>query len=904
MTAQRRWAWAVVALVLLAGGVWRARRRPDALLAPLAAGPTRAIDARLASPALNRARPLGRAAAPVSLATLAALESRGDARALAEAQLVAGRAADAARSLTRAAHDDGDTELDRAAIALALGNADEALHAADAALARTPNRPAAAWNRALALVALELPLAAANSFDRVAAAGERGWSDEARARARSLRDEVAQRRAADSAANVAGHALALEGTPLPPDVVRDHGAISRSWLYDAVRAAPSAERVRALRPLAVALDAQADRPVLAAYVDAVARKRFARRAPLAKSYAAAIDHYPTGAAAEAWLTTLAAAGDDADDILLGAYYLCYHHMAHLADYQRLARASGDPWFAVLALQFNAAAEEARGDLAAVERDTQAALDLASARGLEFRWLRVAYGWSQTLVVQTRLRQAELLARQGLQRARRNDLGYERDFVVTLVEWAERRGDDGLLAAYLDESVQLASNRCIAERHAAELRAMVAHRELRFTDARRWLDAVPTCEGAPRFSIIGAALSADLQRVDQSPIDRATLEATLTALEHDPLTTAADKAHLQVVGARSLAHFDRAAATGQLRAALAAAAALPRNDLFARGARANAYSELTFIAAADGRWDDAIAAVAGHLELPAPARCMVAVALDDERQVAVVRDEQGRAFGQLGRRRTVMPPPAELVPDELRARVKGCAELHVLALPPLNGRPNLLPVELAWSYGAGTPASSSAVASAAPPRRLIVTEVTPPPSLTLPPLQPYTAPPGQSAGLDRILRGAQATPARVLAELPEADEIELDVHGLIDLGVSDASMLVLSADAQGRWALTANDLAQLHLTRAPLVILGACNAATRAAAMHDAWSLPQAFVAAGARAVFGSAAPIPDVGSGRFFDDVQARIHAGSTPAIALRDARMNALRAGHDAWVHDVMLFQ
>ncbi|HEX4458337.1 MAG TPA: CHAT domain-containing protein, partial [Polyangia bacterium] len=345
-----------------------------------------------------------------------------------------------------------------------------------------------------------------------------------------------------------------------------------------------------------------------------------------------------------------------------------------------------------------------------------------------------------------------------------------------------------------------------------------------------------------------------------------------------------------------------AETAELDRALATAESVPRSDLYARGARGDVYSERAFLAASDGRWDDAIAAVAGHLEVHAPDRCVVAVALDDERKLAVVRDEAGHAFGELGRRQTVIPPPAELVPDALRARVKGCAELHVLALPPLNGRPDLLPAELAWSYGAGTPSPS--VASAAPPRRLIVTEVTPPPSLTLPPLQPYTAPPDRPAGLDRVLRGGQATPARVLGELPDADEIELDVHGFIDLGVSDASMLVLSTDAKGRWALTANDLKQLHLTRAPLVILGACNAATRAPAMHDAWSLPQAFVIAGARAVFGSAAPIPDVASDRFFNDVQSRIHAGATPAIALRDARMQALRDPHGAWTRDVMLFQ
>jgi hypothetical protein len=944
---RRRLALAVVAALLVAGGLWRAQRRPDALLAQLAAGPTRPLEARLASPALDRRRPFA-PGGTLPMTMLADLEARGNRRLLAEAQLIAGRADDAERSLARAArdhdnHDDADVAVDRAAVALARGEPDAALRAADAALERTPvgnrrrpaasevppvdnrrrpaasevppvdnrrrpaasevpaGRAAAAWNRALALVALELPLAAATSFDAVAQAGEPGWADEARVRARALRDEVARRKAGFAAADAAGLALALDGTLLPPAIVRDYGAISRSWLYDAVRAAPSAERVRALRPLATALDEQAERPVLAAYVDAVAGRRFDRRAPLALGYAAALRRAPSGAAAEAWLATLTRAGADADDILLGAYYLCNRQMEHLPDYLRLAQASGDPWYAVLALQFSAAAESARGDLAAVERDLQRAIDVAGARGLEFRWLRVAFQWSQQLVVQTRLRQAELLARQGLRRARHDDFSYERGFVLGLVELAVRRGDDSLVNAYLDESVQRADQRCFAERHADETKASLAHTELRFDEARRLLAAVPTCE-EPRLSITGAALAADLQRVDASPIDRSTLEATLAQLAGNPYIGAAEKAHLEVIRGRALAHFDRPAAEQLLQHARRAAEALPRSDLYGRGARGNAFSELAFIAAADGRWDDTIAAVAGHLEVSAPERCTLAVALDDERMLVAARDEAGRSVGRLARRRTVMPAPAELVPAELRRRLAGCAELHVLALPPLNGRPDLLPPELAWSYGAGAPppAVTRAPPAAAPPRRLVVADVSPPPSLGLPALQPYSAPAGRA---DRILRGVDATPARVLAELPNADEIELDVHGFIDLGVSDASMLVLSADSQGRWALTATDLKKLHLSRAPLVILGACNAAQPAPSLHDAWSLPQAFVAAGARAVFGSAAPVPDVESARFFDDLQSRIHAGSQPAVALRDARLEALRGAHD-WVRDVMLFQ
>jgi hypothetical protein len=182
-------------------------------------------------------------------------------------------------------------------------------------------------------------------------------------------------------------------------------------------------------------------------------------------------------------------------------------------------------------------------------------------------------------------------------------------------------------------------------------------------------------------------------------------------------------------------------------------------------------------------------------------------------------------------------------------------------------------------------------------RLIVADAEPPPELGLPRLLPYA---GADTTDAAVLRGPLATPARVLTELLGADEVELDVHGL---GGSASSTLALTPDAAGHFSLTAADILGLRLPRAPLVVLGACNAARATPFVHQPWSLPMAFVRAGARAVLGSASPLPDRDAKRFFDDVLSRVHSGSRPAIALRDARLEHLRAGRN-WVADVMLFQ
>jgi hypothetical protein len=180
---------------------------------------------------------------------------------------------------------------------------------------------------------------------------------------------------------------------------------------------------------------------------------------------------------------------------------------------------------------------------------------------------------------------------------------------------------------------------------------------------------------------------------------------------------------------------------------------------------------------------------------------------------------------------------------------------------------------------------------------VVSGIEPPADLGLPRLGPWSG--GEPP--DVSLAGAAATPSRVLAELAKATTIELHAHGLPNLADADASFVVLSSDVDGRYALTAGDVREVRLAGAPLVILAACHAARTAPHLHEPWSLPVAFLDAGARSVVASSTTIPDAEAGPFFEGVRRRISAGESPAAAVRHERETR---PYQKWMSGVMVFE
>ncbi|HZI16751.1 MAG TPA: CHAT domain-containing protein, partial [Myxococcus sp.] len=214
---------------------------------------------------------------------------------------------------------------------------------------------------------------------------------------------------------------------------------------------------------------------------------------------------------------------------------------------------------------------------------------------------------------------------------------------------------------------------------------------------------------------------------------------------------------------------------------------------------------------------------------------------------------------------------------------------------------LLPPELAWSYHTGRERVAAAVTAARP---LVVHDVEAPASLNLPRLRSWELSGGASSPRRVELTGAAATPSRLLAELADATEVEIHAHGLVNLGVSDASLLVMAPEADGRYALTAGEVRRQKFKGAPVVVLGACRAARTAPYLHAPWSLPVAFAEAGARAVIASPIDIPDAEAGPFFARLMERIRSGAPAAVALREERLRVLSAQPESWVKTIVVFE
>jgi len=359
--------------------------------------------------------------------------------------------------------------------------------------------------------------------------------------------------------------------------------------------------------------------------------------------------------------------------------------------------------------------------------------------------------------------------------------------------------------------------------------------------------------------------------------------------------------LDQIEGRLLLDRDRAAGTALLERAIRSADEIDPSNVDARKARSYAYSPLILDAARASQWDRVWQLLGRAAYTAASARCAVGAAVEDSLSAVVVRGGDGSSQGVFvsGRSGPSIDVP-QLIPRALRESLRGCPEVEVLARPPVAALPQILPDNVAWSYRLGGDHRDTAP-SPVPPRttRLVIANAEPPASLGLARLPPWRS----SELSDITLEGASATPSRALSELAEATFAEIHVHGVA--GLADAAFLMLSPEPDGRFALTASAIQRQPLRGRPIVVLAACQAAKPATYRHEVWSLPAAFLTAGARAVIASSEVIVDDDAGAFFDDLRARIERRVSPAIALRDTRAAWLTTHPDAgWVHSLMVFQ
>jgi hypothetical protein len=900
----RRWTPAVATLVVAAAAATllvRAsffHRPPAGEVARLETEPTRSVEVRFTYPAADTYRPYevqrGRIGGhdSVPLETLGKLEAEKQYRAIAAGLALSGDARRAAEYLDRA-EPSLDVASDRAALAILAGHPDEAVLELDPVLVSEARHPQAWWNQAIALEALHLPLAAADAWEKLAVNGEVGWSTEASRRAAELKSTHDAHRKEWLETVEACNALALRGEIPKPEVVSSHRSNVRSCFYHAMRLAPSVERLRALRPLALALDGGERPGTLARELDRQARAGVAGRLPFLERYAtlfATGDLTDGDAGVTRFLEELRTAGQD--DLLFGAVDRVRRWRDYVVDLDRIAANRGDPWLRLVAMRAHGKAQEAAGDYSRAERTFAAAVAECDSNHFDSLCARLEYQRVLVLLNAFRLAEAERAGVAAMARAEASSDDVNHMLRVALANIAAARGDYPIARAYGLDAIAREPNFCSGRADAYETSAEGYLLALDPADAKRALELGPRCDV---ITLTRATELVLLSRMGVKLPETATLRADLDVARR--LGTAGKKLYADAIEGNLLLETDPVAGEALLRGTLDRVAEVRANS-DAQAAETWSRLSLGWLHSERGEGGAVTELMARGTGL-ADSRCTLAIGVDHERVFSVLADAEGHTSVVTDAHAAHYPPLREsLAPDAFVTRLRACASVGVIASSPVNGTPRLLPPDLPWGYRVTGP--RSAPEPALPPRRLIVSNVEPPPELSLPRLAGWEmAPPKDEAAT--WLRGSDASVGRVLAELASATEVQFHSHGLVDVGRSDAPLLVLTPDAAGRWGLSARDLTGIHLRGHPVVILAACDTARTAAAPHPQWSLPAAFVEAGARAVVASPEEIPDARAAEFFDSFLERTRAGTPPDAALRDARA-AWRGG--SWVNDLILFE
>ena len=86
----------------------------------------------------------------------------------------------------------------------------------------------------------------------------------------------------------------------------------------------------------------------------------------------------------------------------------------------------------------------------------------------------------------------------------------------------------------------------------------------------------------------------------------------------------------------------------------------------------------------------------------------------------------------------------------------------------------------------------------------------------------------------------------------------------------------------------------------MIVLAACHAARVAPYLRERWSLPDAFVTAGATAVIAADVAIPNPEARPVLDELHRRIAAGEPVASAVAAVRAHAT----SGWVTHLMVFR
>lgn len=888
---------AAAILAVVAVGV---RRPPGARNLYRDGEPTRPLEARVTYASSDRYRPpppmtMGsdNATPPPPLKQLGELEEEGKNYELGLAYLVHHRPQDALLWLTKL-ESSPSADNEQAVALLDLREYDAALRSLERVLDKQPQHPQALWNRALVLRDLKLPLAAARAFEAVAALKEPGWSQEAADKARALSAPGEEERARWKAFNAACQEMVATGKV--SDILNGNSPpVLRHYFYQAIYASPTPERVRALLPLARELDRVAGGTVLADYVNRIAARDFSKRSVLAKAFQSSAQH-PTQAPEAAQLVEDARRSGE-EDLLLGAIIRGGLAQKNLDELRRLAQDSKDPWFQAVSLEEDAVAALLKGDTGKARQLFEEGIRVSKQR-VPYRWMRLESFYVELLTNAYQLEAAAAHASEALAQARAlKEWTKEFIFLENLAEVATFKGSPALARAYLEEALERIRGNVLDEKYIYESQARLERDRLRLAAAREALDrAIAT--GLP-IQLSTASVIGDVARYRVGPNDEA---AILKASEDNDRRLlwkhALGKLYLTLDPPRGRALLEEVIREADPEAL--------RGDTTAIKARAYSYGQLIMELGKEHKYDAALHLLGLEARADFPSRCAVGIAEETERSFWIVRGADGATQGQYEGARTARLPEdlKEMLPRVAVDSLRRCDQVVVFARAPLYGRAGLLPPDFVWSYRymGARPAAPAAPSS---PKRLVVADVQIDKRWNLPEVTPWPADDGSGT---LYLRLGQATPERVLEEMPAVTELLIVTHGALRTP-SGTAALVLALGRDGD-ELTTEHIRKAKLQGAPLVSLIACSAGHTAAALHEPYNMPAAFLEAGARGVFAATVKIPDQQAYKFFKALHRRVFQdGSPPAAALRDERMkwlnDAQAQGHNNndWVRNVLLF-
>ncbi len=878
----RRWPYLAAAAIAAAAAVvavvvWPRSKATTENTVALALPAERAVDARFTGPAFAPFRPRAvvrsdrQPVETISLASLARLEQQGQRHDLIAALAATGdlrRATELAAGLP----DDAASASDRAALALASGDAEAALAQAQHALALEPRLSAAKWNLGLAAERLGLAYVARAAFTELDVLHEPGWSDEAHAHRVARETETAiEEGFTDLFAR--GKAMVDGGAVLSATDVQRYPAQTRINFYDAVRVAPDRARLDALRPLAVALDAGTDATHAQ---DALDRADPTVTAKYADAYRAVFAQTATPVEATHLIDQLRAAGSSADLLRLGAIIMSSQVPTRLPEVRAIVTGLNDPWFSFLVEREQLRAKYAVGDprAAAPLRD---ALARCTGRHVDYRCAQLAADLAELALALDDTPGAEVFARTAVGHYRTAmtavQLGRQRAMVADL---HRLQGRTALARAELDDMVLASGTRdCAGVRYARITEAELAIVDGEWAAARAALPSASAREECNRgVDILGIAAAVDIARATRTAEDRAAADAWL-----------ANAGTLADGGLATIGSFRAGKGTSAASVAWIAAHA---KDADQDIAAVRAWGTATVIddAGERGAWDEVL-----QTTVASAAPCVVVASADDDRVTVAIRTSAG-LDGEHRRVPVRAQATTAMIAPALIAKLSACTGIAVFARPPLHGRFDLLPPQLPWWFdGEAAPRPVGSLAA-----RSVVISDAHPPDPSLPPVglgvpaQPF----------DMKIIGADATPSKVLAALRDATYAQLDVHGVSVANPPGAAYLALSPEPDGSYALRTDAVATAKLRGSPVVVLAACRAASVAPYLRQRWSLPDAFVRAGAHAVVAVDVSIPDADAQGVFDELHRRVTAGEAVATAVAALRAKATTD----WVKHLMVFR